>query len=117
MKHLLSGVAVVAVLAIANPVWALNNTETQLAAAAMSDTTSATPPMHRHARTYRHAGHHGTAMHHSRANPDSMANSLNQQELSRLQIGGAMPPPSGPAPTSSGRLPGPKTSGSGYIAR
>jgi hypothetical protein len=62
-----------------------------------SEATSAAPPSHRHAR------HHGTmaaAHHHGRAmpvsgNPNTSANQLNADELSRLQAGNTgNPPPS-----------------------
>ncbi len=81
-KHLLSGVAVIAALAFAAPVWAQT-----------ASPTSATPPMHHHAHHATHA-----AAHHHKMAPltGSTANQLNQQELSRLQTGSSMPPPAAP---------------------
>jgi hypothetical protein len=92
MKHLLNGVAIAALLAIAAPVWAQGTAPTAPAASTPS-TTSATPPMHRHARAHHHASHatHGRMAHGS----PSVANQLNRAELSRLQTGA--PPSSPPA--------------------
>jgi hypothetical protein len=60
----------------------------------MSDSTSATPPKHRHARHVTHA-----AAHHKMAPlTGSTANQLNQEELARLQTGSSMPPPVAPMP-------------------
>ena len=148
MKHLLTGVAVVAALAFTAPVWAqpanpsggnalglpgpnpggpgltpYSTGQPRPVAAppmappppaavpppppSMSDSTSATPPMHRHARKASHgkmAGHTGKGP----KLTGSTANQLNQEELARLQAGNfsnpsAPPPP--PAPPS-GRKPG-----------
>lgn len=65
----------------------------------MSDTTSAMPPKHRHAR----GGSHGKmASHHPSRFPNlqgnSVANQLNQAELARLQSGNFTPPPPPPGP-------------------
>jgi hypothetical protein len=138
MKHLLTGAAMAAALAIAAPAWAQNpsggnalglpgpnpggpgltpySTGTARPAAAppktmppaamapaapapaMSDTTSATPPKHRHAR---HVSHGKMAGHHGKGGPkltDSTANQLNQQELARLQAGNFSNPSAPPAP-------------------
>jgi hypothetical protein len=142
MKHLLSSVAVAAVLAIAAPVWAQGggnpigtpgpnpggpgltpySTGAPPPAAApssMSDTTSAMPPKHRHARAH-HAMHGKMAGHRAPQLTGSTANQLNQEELARLQAGNylnpaAPPGPGVPPPPPSSRVPGPKTSGSGYI--
>lgn len=66
------------------------------------ETTSATPPMHRHART---SGHHRMASHHPSRFPrmrgDAVANQLNQAELTRLQAGNFTPP----GPTEMGTSP------------
>jgi hypothetical protein len=156
MKHLLTGVAMAAALAIAAPVWAQapsggNPTGTSgpnpggpgltpysgsaprpaaapptpAPPASMSDTHSAAPPRHRHARAH-HATHNRMARHQRGGVPEGtggdIANQLNQQELGRAQAGNFTsqpggPPsaavPSGPAPSS--RMPGPKSAGSGYI--
>jgi hypothetical protein len=72
-----------------------------------SDTTSATPPAHGHARVP-HAMH-GHMAHGPKSVTDTAAE-LNQAELARLQAGAPpMAPPtpdmSSPAPTPSGRMP------------
>jgi hypothetical protein len=132
MKHLLTGVAVVAALAFAAPVWAQpanpsagNPVGTPSAApAAMApgpaETSSAMPPSHRHAR---HTAHRMATYRPGKA-PEltgSTANQLNQEELGRLQPGNMAVPPapemsSPAAPAAVGRGPGPKTSGTGYIS-
>ncbi len=67
MKHLPNGAAIAAVRAIAGPAGAANSTGTQIAAVfSTSDTTSAAPPKHRHARTRHCATHRSTALHHLR---------------------------------------------------
>ena len=136
MKHLLTGVAVVAALAFAAPVGAQQTNPSggnamgmpgpnpggpgltpysggaprTPAPAAMApgaampgpgETSSATPPSHRHARHVSHgkmAGHHagrGTQL------SGSTADQLNQEELARLQAGNtsmpSAPPPPGPS--------------------
>lgn len=93
-KHLLTGTALAAALALATPAWA------QAAPAATAPpsapgATSATPPMHRHMRHVPHA-----ATHHKMApGAGSTANQLNQQELARLQTG-APPPPAPSMPSA-----------------
>ena len=83
MKHLLSGVAAIAALAVSAPVLAQTSSPPPAS-------TSATPPMHHH-------GHHVThaAAHHHKMAPltGGTANQLNQQELARIQSGSSMPPP------------------------
>ena len=147
MKHLLTGVAVVAALAFSAPVGAQQaspsggnavglpgpnpggpgltpyNTGAPPPAAAPSgrmptggkklsgsnyvpspaptyDTTSATPPAHRHARPH-HASHgymaHGHMAHGPKSLTDTTAQ-LNQAELARLQAGNFTPPPVPPGP-------------------
>jgi len=85
-----------------------------------SDTTSATPPTHRHARAH-HATHgtaHGTMAHGPRSVTDTAAQ-LNQAELARLQQGAppmapqmAPPPPQMQGGNSMG-MPGPNMGGRG----
>ena len=133
MKHLLTGVAVIAALAFCAPVGAQTTSPSggnsmgmpgpnpggpgltpystgpaRPAAApapmppmpppAMSDTTSAAPPQHRHAR----ASSHGKAAKHGGRFPNpkgnNVANELNQAELARLQSGSFSPPPPPPGP-------------------
>jgi hypothetical protein len=88
MKHLMSGAAIAAPFAIVGP-WAANGTDTQLAtASSVSNPPSATPPKQRHARIHRPAARSSTTMHHHTARSSrSMADQLNQQEVSRLQAG------------------------------
>jgi hypothetical protein len=145
MKHLLTGVAVVAALAFTAPVSAqpvspsggnsmgmpgpnpggpgltpYSSGPRPVAAPpmappppaaapppSMSDSTSATPPMHRHARK----ASHGKMAGHSGKGPKltgSTANQLNQEELARLQAGNFSNPTApgmAPPPTPSGRMP------------
>jgi hypothetical protein len=143
--HLLTGVAVVAALALSAPVWAqgvspsggnsmgtpgpnpggpgltpystgARTTPTAPPAAmapsatppsSMSDTSSAMPPKHRHAR---HASHGKMAGHHRGTQvSSSTANQLNQEELARLQSGNMSMPPApssapGTMPPGGGRM-------------
>jgi len=110
MKHLLNGVAVVAALAIAAPVWAQKAAPTSRAPAAPAPAASAPAPMAPTATKARHkrvanrkASRRGMSR---KAGPDSMANQLNAQDLSRVQSGG------GAAPVAGGMAPG--TLGGGY---
>ena len=147
MKHLLSGVAIVAALAFAAPVWAQrtgpgvgapgpnqpvpggpgpSSPSSNLPGSPSRDlpypplpaaapgamapgtmgATSATPPMHRHAR----ASHHvGMSAHHPSQMAGSTANQLNQEELARVQAGNfSMPPaPPGAEPSASNPAVGP----------
>jgi hypothetical protein len=125
MKHLLNGVATVAALAIAVPVWAQpygagSGTQadqpvnprapysrpvppgwSQPGAAmppgSMGATDSATPPMHRPARHV--STHHvGKAKHPPEAMSGTTAAQLNQEELARLQSGNFANPPAPPPP-------------------
>jgi hypothetical protein len=150
MKHLLTGVAVIAALAFCAPVGAQPTSPSggnamgmpgpnpggpgltpyttgpgRPAAApapmaappaatmpppAMSDTTSATPPKHRHARASSKKAHHAGRFPNPQGN--NVANELNQAELARLQSGNFTAPPAPPAPdmgsppTSAGGPPG-----------
>src|ERR1700742_3183686 len=90
MKHLLSGVAMAAALAIAAPVMAQNTPMTPsapkpAASAPAKPTATAKKPVHRVARK-------GPAR--GSAPGNSMTDQLNQQELQRIQTGS---PPSMPA--------------------
>ena len=108
MKHLLSGVAVLAALAIAAPVWAqtaapMTPSSRAPAAPAASAPAPAAPmaTKARHKRVVHRKTRRGMAR---RGSPDSMASQLNAQELSRVQGGGA--------PVAGGMAPG--TLGGGY---
>jgi hypothetical protein len=77
----------------------------------MSDSTSASPPMHRHAHK---AGSHGKMAGHGGKGPKltgTTANQLNQEELARVQAGNfsnpSAPPGPGmaPPPTGGNRMP------------
>jgi hypothetical protein len=126
MKHLLSGVAIAAALAVAAPVWAQNPSggnalgvpgpnpggpgltpysgggaaPPPAAAEAPPPSNSATPPIHHH-----YAYHHARAMHHfHKAMAEKAALSgdttaqLNRQELARISTGNlGNPPAPGPA--------------------
>jgi hypothetical protein len=162
MKHLLTGVAVVAALAFGAPIWAqpvspsggnpmgmpgpnpggpgltpysggapgpkpsgsnyipssrppaamAPGAMAPATGAPMSESTSATPPSHRHARHMAHAkpSHHPSRFPNLQGN---VANQLNQAELSRLQSGNTAMPPAPPPP---GAMPPPQpmgTSGGG----
>jgi hypothetical protein len=110
MKHLLTGVAMAAALAIAAPVWAQNAPMTPSSPPAAAAPSSSTPmaskpmakkPMHRMSHRGMGKGMMGQG--------DQMTEQLNQQELQRIQggnmsappaPGGGMPPMGGNAPTS-----------------
>jgi lactobin A/cerein 7B family class IIb bacteriocin len=105
MKHLLNGVAVLAALAIAAPVWAQTaapmTPSSRAPAAAPAATAPAAPVAKaRHKRvSHSKATRRGMAR---KAGPDSVANQLNAQELSRVQGGGAPPVAGGMAPGTLG---------------
>ena len=119
IKHLLYGVAVIAALAVSAPVWAQTEGGNSYGGNSMGiagpnpggpetpgtingdlfghtpspppASTSAMPPIHRHAHHVTHA-----AAHHRKMAPlmGDTANQLNQEELARLEAGSSMPPPS-----------------------
>jgi lactobin A/cerein 7B family class IIb bacteriocin len=111
MKHLLNGVAVVAALAIAAPVWAQTSApmtpSSRAPAAPAASAPAPAAPMATKARhkrvAHRKATRRGMA---PKAGPDSVASQLNAQELARVQGGG------GPPPVAGGMAPG--TLGGGY---
>ncbi len=101
MKHLLTGVAMAAALAIAAPVWAQSTPS--------SSTPPATPaapakPMAAKPMTMKKPMHHMAMHHHRMSAGDQMTEQLNQQELQRIMGGGAPAPapmtPGGNNPTS-----------------
>jgi hypothetical protein len=119
MKHLLNGVTIAAALAIAAPVWAQTGAPMT---APMSPSAPAAPsagmapagpetaaPRHHRARAHRMVRHGTRSSRMGKASADNAASQLNQQELSRLQGGGA-PMPSGPGPMPM-QQPGPRPSG------
>ncbi len=135
MNHVLTGAAVVAALTIAAPAWPhdpigatpppLSGKAPAAFALPVSESDAGSAAQHPNARP-RHATRsskasqaHGQG---ARANAGDIANQLNQQELSRAQAGNLpSQPPSGPSaampsgPSSSARMPGPKSSAGGYI--
>jgi hypothetical protein len=141
-RHLLSGVAVVAALALSAPAWAQPanpsggnalgvpgpnpggpgltpySTGAPPSTPSASDTTSAMPPKHRHARQHVMSTHHMLHAHGPKSGTDTTAQ-LNQAELARLQSGAppmapqmAPPPPPMRGGNSMG-MPGPNTGGPG----
>jgi hypothetical protein len=124
MKHLLNGVAVVAALAIAAPVWAQTSAPMAPSSRAPAPAASAAEPAApaakaRHKRVSHHkATRRGMT---GKASPDNIANQLNAQELARLG-GGPAPGMGGPygqpSPRQSGGyrdpLMAPGTLGGGY---
>ena len=142
-NHLLSGVAVIAALALSSPTWAQPANPSggnsmgmpgpnmggpgltpysggAPPAASPPASTSAMPPMHRHARAHHVASTHEMLHAHGPKSGTDTTAQLNQAELARLQAGappmGAMPPPA-PMPSPSGGnsmgMPGPNAGGPG----
>ena len=141
MKHLLNGIAIAAVLAIAAPVWAQTTPMSPgspgapkaggppaagapaggaPAAAPAGPGKGAAAPMQRHRPMRRMARGHryyrGGPRHVGQG--DAMTEELNRQELARIQGGGAPPgaggpPPGGMPPGGPGMMPqeGPRPSG------
>jgi len=108
MKHLLTGVAMAAALAIAAPVWAQSTPMTPssppkpAASTPSSSTPMASKPMPKKPMHHM-ASHKGGMMNQG----DQMTEQLNQQELQRIQSGSppSMPPSGGMAPNG-GMAPG-----------
>jgi hypothetical protein len=121
MKHLLTGVAVAAALAIAAPGWAQNPSGgAPPPAPAAPAANSAVPPKH-HAVRHAHAMHsfHKGMAHQAALTGDTTAQ-LNREELARLQSGAppsppmaAPPPMSNPSGGNSMGMPGPNAGGPG----
>lgn len=115
MKHLLSGVAIAAVLAIASPVWAqapmtpgaapAGGAPAAKAPAEKAPAPKAAAAKQMHHRPMRHMArrHH----HMMKMSPgDQMTEQLNREELARLQGGGMAPPPQmAPPPPMQGPRP------------
>ena len=141
-RHLLNGVALIAVLALSAPAWAQPanpsggnalgipgpnpggpgltpySTGAPPSTPSASDTTSTMPPKHRHARQHVESTHHMLHAHGPKSGTDTTAQ-LNQAELARLQAGAppmapqmAPPPPPMRGGNSMG-MPGPNTGGPG----
>src|SRR5260221_13152358 len=127
MKHLLNGVAVVAALAIAAPVWAQTAAPMAPSPRAPAPAASAAAPAApaakaRHKRvSHRKAMRRGMAR---KASPDNIANQLNAQELARVgsssapdmagSRGGGYGRPSPIQRSAPGGLMAPGTLGGGY---
>jgi len=99
MKHLLTGVAIAAALAISAPAWAQNAPMKPAAAPAKPAAAAPAKPMAKTMAKKHVMRHHRRMM----ASEDSTTEQLNRQELARIQGGGA--PAGGPAPD---RMQGPK---------
>jgi hypothetical protein len=145
-KHLLGGVAVIAALALSAPVWAQPANPsggnavglpgpnpggpgltpysggaprpTAAPPPSMSETTSATPPVHRHARAHHVVSTHQMLHAHGPKSGTDTTAQLNQAELARLQSGAPpMPPQMAPPPPMQGGnsmgMPGPNAGGPG----
>lgn len=97
MKHLMNGIAIVAALVIAAPVWAQSGAPMTPSSRAPAAASAAAPaPMATKARTKRvtHRVTHRKMARHGKARmagSDSMANQLNTQELQRVGGGGRNP--------------------------
>jgi hypothetical protein len=110
MKHLLTGVAMAAALAIAAPVWAQTAPMTPPAAPpAAAPKAPATPAKPAMAKPMAKKPMHHMAMHHHHrgmmGEGDKMTEDLNKQELDRITGGGGAAPmpmsaPGGNNPTS-----------------
>jgi hypothetical protein len=145
-KHLLGGVAMIAALALSAPVWAQPANPsggnalglpgpnpggpgltpysggaprpTAAPPPSMSETTSATPPVHRHARAHHVVSTHQMLHAHGPKSGTDTTAQLNQAELARLQSGAPpMPPQMAPPPPMQGGnsmgMPGPNAGGPG----
>ena len=145
-KHLLSGVAVIGALVLSAPVWAQPANPsggnavglpgpnpggpgltpysggaprpTAAPPPSMSETTSATPPVHRHARAHHVVSTHQMLHAHGPKSGTDTTAQLNQAELARLQQGAPpMPPQMAPPPPMPGGnsmgMPGPNAGGPG----
>jgi hypothetical protein len=145
-KHLLGGVAVIAALGLSAPVWAQPANPsggnavglpgpnpggpgltpysggaprpTAAPPPSMSETTSATPPVHRHARAHHVVSTHQMLHAHGPKSGTDTTAQLNQAELARLQSGAPpMPPQMAPPPPMQGGnsmgMPGPNAGGPG----
>ena len=120
-KHLLSGVAVIAALALSAPAWAQPANPSggnsmgmpgpnmggpgltpysggAPPAASPPASTSAMPPMHHHARAHHVASTHEMLHAHGPKSGTDTTSQLNQAELARLQAGNFTPPPVPPGP-------------------
>jgi hypothetical protein len=100
MKHLLTGVAMAAALAIAAPAWAQSSSAPMTPPGGGAAKPGAAQPM---AAKPMHRMYHHTTMHHHRykmGEGDQMTEQLNQQELQRIMGGGAAGP--APAPMAPG---------------
>lgn len=107
IRHLLSGGAIVAALAIAGPVWAQNPAPAPAPEPAPG-ATSAMPPAHHHAVHHARVMHaHHMAMAHKATLTGDTTAQLNREELARIQSGGPPAPPPGPMPAPGGPMPAP----------
>jgi hypothetical protein len=107
MKHLLTGVAMAAALAIAAPVWAQaptpmspgGNNPTSGSAGPFAPKPAMTPAKPMHHKPMHHVSHKK-----SMSSGDMTTEQLNSQELARITGGGGAPMPA-PMPTPGGNNP------------
>ena len=139
-KHFLTGVAVIAALALSAPVWAQSANPSGGNAMGLpgpnpggpgltpysggaprpmaAPPTSATPPVHRHAHAHHVVSTHQMLHAHGPKSGTDTTAQLNQAELARLQQGAPpmppqmVPPPPMPGGNSMG-MPGPNAGGPG----
>jgi ABC-type nickel/cobalt efflux system permease component RcnA len=139
-KHVLTGVAVIAALALSAPVWAQSANPSGGNAMGLpgpnpggpgltpysggaprpmaAPPTSATPPVHRHAHAHHVVSTHQMLHAHGPKSRTDTTAQLNQAELARLQQGAPpMPPQMAPPPPMPGGnsmgMPGPNAGGPG----
>jgi ABC-type nickel/cobalt efflux system permease component RcnA len=139
-KHVLTGVAVIAALALSAPVWAQSANPSGGNAMGLpgpnpggpgltpysggaprpmaAPPTSATPPVHRHAHAHHVVSTHQMLHAHGPKSGTDTTAQLNQAELARLQQGAPpMPPQMAPPPPMPGGnsmgMPGPNAGGPG----
>ena len=139
-KHVLTGVAVIAALALSAPVWAQSANPSGGNAMGLpgpnpggpgltpysggaprpmaAPPTSATPPVHRHAHAHHVVSTHQMLHAHGPKSGTDTTAQLNQAELARLQSGAPpMPPQMAPRPPMQGGnsmgMPGPNAGGPG----
>jgi hypothetical protein len=98
MKHLLTGVAMAAALAIAAPVWAQSTPSSSTPSAAAPAKPMAMPMKPAAKPMAKKPMHHHMAMHHHMTSGDQMTEQLNAQELQRITGGGAAPAPASMSP-------------------
>lgn len=105
MKHLLTGVAMAAALAIAAPAWAQNAPMTPSSGGSKPAPTAPAKATPTASKPMAKGPMHHTARKSTMSSGDAMTEELNRQELARLQGGSAPPPPPPPPMTPGGNNP------------